>query len=65
MNDLSLISLKELGDEIIKRSDCGIIHVKTLEGKEIFFNWVGDYYEALGHCVDMQDLIKKDKDNDE
>ncbi len=63
--DLSLIPLKDLADEVIRRSDCGIIHVKTLEGRQVYFNWVGPYYEALGYCVEMQHLIKEAQDKGE
>lgn len=59
--DLSLIPLKDLSDEIIKRSDCGIIFIKTIDGKQIYANWVGPYYEALGYCAEMNNIISADK----
>lgn len=55
--DLSLIPVNELADEIIRRGKTGIVMVSGLENKEVYINWVGEYYAALGFCVDMQRFI--------
>ncbi len=60
--DLSLISIEDLSEELMNRSSCGIIHLKSLKEDEIYFNWVGPHYEALGHCTNMQNIISREKD---
>lgn len=60
MTDLSLVPLKELADEVMKRSSCGIILVTSIEHSGVYWNWCGGYHQALGHTVDMADLIKKE-----
>lgn len=54
MDDLSLVTAKELADELMNRSDCAVVIFSTLEGKHLYTNWHGNYYKALGFCVDMQ-----------
>ena len=56
--DLSLVPIHELSDEIMKRGDVGILMIHNIgDEKKGFVNWVGDYYKALGLCVDMQRFI--------
>ena len=63
--DLSLVPLKDLADEIIRRSACGIIHVKTIDEKQIYWNWCGPYYEALGYCSEISRMIQDCKNEEE
>lgn len=58
--DLSLVPAKELADELMKRANCGVVIFTTLEAKDIYINWIGDYYMALGMCTEMQDHIIND-----
>lgn len=55
--DLSLVPVNELADELVKRGKTAIVFVAGLENKEAYINWVGEYYTALGLCVDMQRFI--------
>lgn len=59
--DLSLVPAKDLADEIMRRSECGVIIFTTLEANEVYVNWMGDYYKALGMCTEMQDYIINDE----
>ena len=60
--DLSLVPIKDLADELMRRADCGVIIFKTFEEEEVYINWIGDYYGALGMCVEMQNQIINEKD---
>ena len=58
MTDLSLVPLKDLCDEAIKRCTCGVIHLHIKDPDAGYVNWSGDYYQALGLCEDMKDRIR-------
>ena len=66
--DLSLVPLRELCDEAIRRCKHGIMLLE-IEGKDtkapLFWNWKGDYYYNLGLCREMQNIIESGEDNDE
>ncbi len=62
--DLSLIPSKDLADELIRRASSGIIIFTTIEEDEVYYNWIGGYYQALGLCAEMQNLIKEDQDKE-
>lgn len=57
MIDLSLVPVNELADELVKRGKTAIVFVAGLKNDEAYINWVGEYYPALGLCVDMQRFI--------
>jgi hypothetical protein len=58
--DLSLVPINELADELMKRGKVGIVYVHGLEGRQGYVNWIGDYYAALGLCIDMQREIMEE-----
>lgn len=59
--DLSLVSAQELADELMHRGEVAIVFVGAMGPDRVaYVNWVGDYYKALGLCVDMQRIIQKD-----
>jgi hypothetical protein len=63
--DLSLVPINDLADELMKRGKVGIVYVHGLEGRQGYVNWTGDYYAALGLCVDMQREIIKNTDEEQ
>ncbi len=59
--DLSLVPIEKLVDEIISRGSCGIVFITGLDPEDLgYVNWTGDYYKALGLCVDMQHRIQQE-----
>lgn len=62
--DLSLIPLEQLCDEICSRSKSAIVFVRCDFPDTQFngyWNWKGDYYEALGLCSEMLYKIQKEE----
>lgn len=63
--DLSLVPIEELSEELMKRGDCGITLITGIGSDgNAYINWTGDYYKALGLCVDMQRFIIEDSHED-
>ena len=62
--DLWLVSLEDLVDEVCKRGSVAIVVVVDVERKMNYWNWVGDYYTALGLCSDLSHTIMKSRDDD-
>lgn len=63
--DLSLVPAVELADELMRRCATGIVMVDTVEQTQVYVNWAGDYYRALGFCQDMQRTIMEDSNGEE
>ena len=59
--DISLVPLNELVDEVINRGDTAVVMVIEKENHQLYFNWVGDYYRALGVCSELENRIKEDR----
>lgn len=55
--DLSLVPVEDLADELIKRGSVAVVGVIDVEPKLTYWNWVGDYYSALGLCADISHTI--------
>jgi hypothetical protein len=60
MTDLSLVSIEDLADELMKRSKAGIIHLHDIKDEQGYFNWTGDYYTCLGLCADLMRIISEE-----
>lgn len=63
--DLSLVPLEAICAEAMRRCKSGIMLLEV-DGKDtkipLFWNWTGDYYQALGFCSEMEKLIKSGED---
>jgi hypothetical protein len=58
--DLSLIPMKDLLDEVVRRSETAIIFLHKADGdtdENQYWNWCGDHFMALGFCQEMANKI--------